>query len=137
MIKALGYSGSKQSRFTNKTTPQWNMKTSKRKERDPDAMDVDRAQLLPQERERLMKSGSCFKCRKQGHLARQCPERMAAQEATETSSKNKRKEKQAATPKDEPPSYESLLKQINACSMEERQKLLEVFSTAGSNDEGF
>jgi hypothetical protein len=83
-----------------------------------------------------MKSGSCFKCRKQGHLARQCPERMVAQEATESPSKNKKRDKQPQNkPKDKPLSYGSLLKQINACSMEERQKLLEVFSTAGSDDD--
>jgi hypothetical protein len=101
-------------------------------------MDIDQAQLLPQEQEQLMKSESCFKCRKHGHMARQCPERMAAQEAVESPPRNKKKEKQLqSSPKDEPPSYKSLLKQINACSMEERQKLLEVFSMTGSNNEGF
>jgi hypothetical protein len=37
--------------------------------------------------------------------------------------------------KDNPPSYNSLLKQINACSMEDRQKILEVFSQDGSDPE--
>jgi hypothetical protein len=47
MIKALGYSkGSKA-----KSYPQWNTKAPKRKERDSDTMDVNRAQLLLQERE--------------------------------------------------------------------------------------
>jgi hypothetical protein len=39
--------------------------------------------------------------------------------------------------KDKPPSYDSLLKQINACSMEDRQKILEVFSQDGSEPEDF
>jgi hypothetical protein len=63
---------------------------------------------------------------------------MSAQEVTEASPKNKKKGKTPqTTPQEEPPSYDSLPKQINACSMEERQKLLEVFSTSGSDDEGF
>jgi hypothetical protein len=39
--------------------------------------------------------------------------------------------------KEEPPSYDSLLKQINACSMEDRQKILEVFSQDRSESEDF
>jgi hypothetical protein len=39
--------------------------------------------------------------------------------------------------RDDPPSYDSLLKQINACSMEDRQKILEVFSQDGSEPEDF
>jgi hypothetical protein len=49
MTKALGYS--KLTKQTHKTYPQWNTKNPKRKEKDPDAMDVDQAQLLPQEKE--------------------------------------------------------------------------------------
>ena len=41
------------------------------KERDPNAMDVDR--LTIEERTKLMKEGRCFKCKKQGHLSRDCP----------------------------------------------------------------
>jgi hypothetical protein len=50
---------------------------------------------------------------------------------TEQLKQDKKKEK------DEPPSYDSLLKQINACSMEDRQKILEVFSQDGSEPEDF
>jgi hypothetical protein len=46
-----------------------------------------------------------------------------------TEKAKKRKDKK----KDDPPSYDSLLKQINACSMEDRQKILEVFSQDGSD----
>jgi hypothetical protein len=80
-----------------------------------------------------MKSGSCFRCEKQGHLSKNCPTKRKAsiQEATietpETPKKGRSKKK------DEPPSYDSLLKSINACSMEDRQKLLEVFSQDGSD----
>ena len=41
------------------------------RQRDPNAMDIDR--LTTEERTLLMKEGKCFKCRKQGHLSRDCP----------------------------------------------------------------
>jgi hypothetical protein len=50
---------------------------------------------------------------------------------TKQPKKDKKKEK------DEPPSYDSLLKQINACSIEDRQKILKVFSQDGSELEDF
>jgi Zinc knuckle len=43
-----------------------------RKERDPNAMDVDR--LTVDERNKLMKKGRCFNCRNMGHRANKCPE---------------------------------------------------------------
>ena len=39
--------------------------------KDPNAMDVD--VLTFEERQTLMKQGKCFKCRKTGHLAADCP----------------------------------------------------------------
>ena len=42
-----------------------------KKERDPNAMDVDR--LTVEERTKLMKEGRCFRCKLQGHLSRDCP----------------------------------------------------------------
>jgi Ty3 transposon capsid-like protein/Zinc knuckle len=43
-----------------------------RKERDPNAMDVNR--LTVEECNKLMKEGRCFKCRNTGHRANECPE---------------------------------------------------------------
>jgi hypothetical protein len=85
-----------------------------------------------------MRSGSCFRCKKQGHMSKDCPTwqkssvREAKIETPEKPKQEKKKEKE-----EEPPSYNSLLKQINACSMEDRQKILEVFSQDGSEPEDF
>jgi Retrotransposon gag protein/Zinc knuckle len=43
-----------------------------RKERDPNAMDINR--LTVDERNKLIKEGRCFKCRNTGHRADECPE---------------------------------------------------------------
>jgi hypothetical protein len=97
-------------------------------------MDINFTQMSQSEKEQLLKSGSCFCCKKRGHMARNCHQKTETviQEAVvEEPSKQIKPEKKK---KDQPPSYDSLLKQINACSMEDRQKLMEVFSNAGSDD---
>ena len=46
--------------------------------RPSNAMDVDAVRvnaLAAKEKERLAKEGRCFKCKKQGHISRKCPER--------------------------------------------------------------
>ncbi len=131
MSRALGYIGKKKD---GKDKPCWN---PKQKKRDPDAMDINFTQLNSEEKEQLMKTGSCFRCKKQGHRSRECPSRRktliceATSEPTTESSTSKGKAKET---NDDPPSYDSLLKKINTCSMQDRQKILEVFSQDG--DEG-
>ena len=138
MSKALGYQGRKEN--SNSKFAKWTHRENyreKKKERDPDAMDVDFTQMHPDKKEQLMKAGKCFRCEKQGHLSRECPNRNKAsiREATvEPPKRSKGKEKALPKEPTEPPSYESLLKGINACTMEDRQKLLKVFSNAGDSD---
>jgi hypothetical protein len=100
-------------------------------------MDMDYTQMSAEKKEQLMKSGSCFHCEKQGHLSKDCPTKRKASiwEATVTTKEKAKIEKPEK--RDEPPSYDTLLKSINACSMEDRQKLLEVFSQDGSDQEDF
>ena len=56
--------------------PRWNF----RKEKDENAMDVDvitkvYKTMTDEERTELMRKGLCFRCKKGGHLSRNCPER--------------------------------------------------------------
>ena len=130
MTKAFGYTGKggKQGGFK----PHFHQK-GKKKERDPDAMDVDFTQMSQSEKEQLVKLGSCFRCKRKGHIAQNCHQKMETT-IQEVTVKEPPKQKPEKKKKDQPPSYDSLLKQINACSMEDRQKLIEVFSNAGSDD---
>jgi Zinc knuckle len=44
-----------------------------REEKDPNAMDIDA--MTADEREKMMKTGLCFGCKKPGHISRNCPDK--------------------------------------------------------------
>lgn len=48
----------------------------RREEKDPNAMDVDA--MTMEERDEMMKAGLCFRCKKPGHVSRNCPNRNKA-----------------------------------------------------------
>jgi hypothetical protein len=137
MTKAFGYLGKKKGKGEFK--PQFHQKHEK-KECDPDAMDVDFVKLSQEEWEELMKTGRCFKCKRHGHMSKECPQkgRTSINETSASEPPKRNCSDKNQTPKekktDEPPSYDLLLKQINACSIEDKQHLMEVFSNAGSED---
>src|SRR5271156_4955189 len=70
MQRILGRGKEQTGQGAGQQTP-WRMFSFPRKERDPNAMDVDR--LTVEEWTKMMKEGKCFRCRKPGHLARDCP----------------------------------------------------------------
>ena len=47
----------------------------KNDERDPNAMDTLIGALTEKEKTALMKIGACFRCKKMGHLSRDCPDK--------------------------------------------------------------
>ena len=47
----------------------------KNEDRDPNAMDTSIGALTEKEKTALMKIGACFRCKKTGHLSRECPEK--------------------------------------------------------------
>ena len=51
------------------------------KERDPDAMDIDR--MTAEEQEKHFKEGRCFTCHKIGHLSRNCPDKRTQNRTTQ------------------------------------------------------
>lgn len=59
--------------------PTQSVNSPRSKARDPNAMDVDAAvtnplpRLTNEEREHLRKEGRCYRCRRQGHISRECP----------------------------------------------------------------
>jgi hypothetical protein len=61
-----------------KQQPNWANTYAKKRNRDPDAMDVDAVWVLSPKQEKkrkLHKEGKCFLYKKQGHLTRDCPKK--------------------------------------------------------------
>lgn len=70
-----------------KETKKWNFKPRK----DPNAMDVDTIMrtinaLTPEERTEFMRKGLCFRCKKPGHISKDCPDKKGATANTPSTS---------------------------------------------------
>jgi hypothetical protein len=60
------------------SSPRWRQALGGRRQRDPNAMDVDLAEIgrmSDDERKKLRTEGRCFFCKAQGHMSRQCPKK--------------------------------------------------------------
>ncbi len=74
--KAKPWLSSRESRY--QSLLQQQKKTQNPKKRNPDAMDIDAtrtSRLSKEDHEKLMKERKCFFCKKEGHMARACPNR--------------------------------------------------------------
>jgi hypothetical protein len=61
---------------TSNRVPRYERKPAAVSNADPDAMQVDAVALQPltqQQRDQLRRIGGCFRCRRPGHMARECP----------------------------------------------------------------
>jgi hypothetical protein len=59
-------------------SPRWRQALGGRRQRDPNAMDVDLAEvrrMSDEERKKLRTEGRCFFCKAQGHMSHQCPKK--------------------------------------------------------------
>ena len=92
----------------------------KNDERDPNAMDTSIGALMEKERTALMKIRACFRCKKTGHLSRDCPDKKNGGQQVQTQAPKK------FTPKDIHGNIQSLTK-------EERVKLMALM-TADDGD---
>jgi Retrotransposon gag protein/Zinc knuckle len=129
----------------------------KKAPRDPDAMDVDVIdtkpkertqkpagrfqQLSPEELKKLRTEGRCFKCKKQGHMSKNCPDRKGTSqkpsakvvEATEESTDDDKDETQSqtSTKVGSTKGKGKLMAQINALTIEEKEELFDKLISEG------
>jgi hypothetical protein len=126
-----------------------NTPKEKDKRRDPNAMDVDvniiKTRLSKEERDKLAKEGRCFNCKKQGHMARQCPDKKKKSDKKGKDKKpfkakgaqievvdDREENEEDKNEKEEtPPAYEdidSLVKKIRRLKTEDRGNLMDTLA---------
>jgi hypothetical protein len=111
--------------------------------RDEDCMQVDRTKLkklTKKECKHLRKRRACFFCQKDGHMARECPEKKKTSHSSASGGKPKARTVNIQEEKEDgPPSYKSSVANIHTtiCTMtrNKRERLLEKLIKEGSEDE--
>ena len=127
------------------------------KRKDPNAMEVDAiktGRLSDEEKAKLLKEGRCFRCKKMGHLSRNCPDKKDAKgkaadkprgnsgqftkpKARATVINEDEEEERQEEPQEEddeaPPSYTNKGVKEFICTMklDEREALLEMLASQG------
>ncbi len=85
------------------------------------------------DKEKYRKEGHCFKCDKQGHIARNCPSKKACAHTTRTPNTSKTASVVLETPT-EKTTTSSIASQISKLTDEERDKL--IVAMQGFKEEG-
>jgi hypothetical protein len=95
--------------------------------------------LTEKECERFQKCRACFFCKKDGHMARECPEKKKSPSPTLGAKQKVRTANMQEEKEDGPPSYKSSVADIHTmiCTMshEKRDKLLKKLIEEGSDKE--
>ena len=101
MVISLGQKGGKGTSSTRQNRLKALQLATERKPKDPNAMDVDvikSKKLLDEERAKLLKERRCFRCKKMGHLSRNCPDK-GKKDKEEKDSKPRNNSRQFTKPK--------------------------------------
>ena len=98
-------------------------------------MDIDTVcvdALAAKEKEKLAKEGRCFKCKKQGHISRKCPEREENKNAPRRGSQGMTMRAAAVEDEDSTQNkVEELAEGIRELGDEEREGLLDLLLEKG------
>ena len=127
------------------------------KRKDPNAMEVDAiktGRLSDEEKAKLLKEGRCFRCKKMGHLSRNCPDKKdtkgkavdkprsgggqftkpkARATVINEDEEEERQEDQPEEDDEAPPSYtnKGVKEFIRTMKLDEREALLEMLASQG------
>jgi Zinc knuckle len=157
-VAMLGPGGKRNSIVRDTRGKDWRPpKAQKKPQKDPDAMDVDVARtsnprqtrrLTEEERTKLLKEGRCFRCGKQGHISKACPDK-GKQQASNNPPREKGKarttkieevkedeqEEDKDSDGEDPPEYteknKAVIATIRALSTQDREQIFDYIMQKG------